>query len=92
MPAVPAAARGRGEEAGAGGAVAGRQQRGRPDEHQRRSRRGQGGPEAGLLQPGIDRVPEPGPASPARMTSPVIPAFHDTGQYRVTHGQGGPIG
>jgi hypothetical protein len=48
-------------------------------------------PEAGLLQPGIDSLPEPGQASRACMTSPAIPASHEFGRYKATSRYRGPI-
>ena len=73
-------------------AVAGHQQRDRDgghDEEESRDASGQGCPEASLLQAGVDGLPQPGQASRACMNSPVIPASHETGRYRVTCRQGG---
>ena len=61
-------------------AVAGHQQRGRDgghDEEEGRDANGQGCPGAGLLQAGVDGLPQPGRASRACMNSPVIPASHE---------------
>ena len=48
-------------------------------------------PEAGLLQPGVDGLPEPGQASRACTTSPAIPASHEFGRYKVTYRHRGSI-
>ena len=72
--------------------MAGHQQRDRDgghDEEEGRDTSGQGCPGAGLLQAGVDGLPQPGRASRARMNSPVIPASHETARYRVTCHHGG---
>jgi hypothetical protein len=48
-------------------------------------------PEAGLLQPGVDGLPELGQASRACMASPAIPASHEFGRYKATSRYRGPI-
>ena len=76
----------------AGRALAGPQQRDRDgghDDEEGRNAGGQGRPEAGLPVPGADGRPQPGHAGRARANSPVIPASHETGRYRLTRAVAG---
>ena len=76
----------------AGRALAGPQQRDRDgghDDEEGRNAGGQGRPEAGLPVPGAEGRPQPGHAGRARANSPVIPASHETGRYRLTRAAAG---
>ena len=75
-----------------GRAVAGPQQRDRDgghDDEEGRDAGGQRRPEAGLPVPGAEGRPQPGHAGRARANSPVIPASHETGRYRLTRAVAG---